>query len=392
MTGGFDSEVEHLRALGVPGRSGRLRDLFDYLAERGHAAGSATQADIARGVFGQDDAESDDATVRVYVHRLRKRLDEFYEREDERDGAARLEIPSGTYALRLVGEAAPERPSSTLAPSGSRRWPLVAGALALIALAVATGWLLARADGPQANAIWEPLADSDRPVLLVLGDYYMFGEIDPVRPEEGRLIRDFRVDSAADLLAMQEADPVRYGNAEDVGLTYLPVSSAGALTAIAPVLARDGKRVEVIESSHLEPSMLTRYDVVYVGLFSGLGLLEEPVMQGSGFAIGESYDEIVDTVGNRIYTSEEARSLATPAFYRDYALLTRLRGPGGGWMTVLAGSRDTGLRGLAAIAASPELDEALENAAASPAFEALYQVTGQQGADLSERLIAARSR
>ena len=138
--------------------------------------------------------------------------------------------------------------------------------------------------------------------------------------------------------------------------------------------------------------MLTRYDVVYVGLFSGLGLLEEPVMQNSGFAIGESYDEIVDTVGNRIYTSEEARSLATPAFYRDYALLTRLRGPGGGWITVLAGSRDTGLRGLATIAASPELDGALADAAASPAFEALYQVTGQQGADLSERLIVARPR
>ena len=392
MTSGFDSEIEHLRTLGVPGRSGRLRDLFDFLAGRGHAAGSATQADIARGVFGQDDAESDDATVRVYVHRLRKRLDDFYEREDEREGAARLEIPSGTYALRLVGETAPERPSPTLPPSASRRWPLITGALALLALAFATGWLISRANGPQANAIWEPLADSERPVLLVLGDYYVFGEIDPVRPEEGRLIRDFRVDSAADLLAMQEADPVRYGNGEDVGLTYLPVSSAAALAAVAPVLAQGDKRVEVIESSHLEPSMLTRYDVVYVGLFSGLGLLEEPVMQNSGFAIGESYDEIVDSVSNRIYTSEEARSLATPAFYRDYALLTRLRGPGGGWITVLAGSRDTGLRGLATIAASPKLDAGLADAAASPAFEALYQVTGQQGADLSERLIAARAR
>ena len=29
------------------------------------------------------------------------------------------------------------------------------------------------------------------PIVVVVGDYYMFGEIDPIRPEEGRLIRDF---------------------------------------------------------------------------------------------------------------------------------------------------------------------------------------------------------
>ena len=67
--------------------------------------------------------------------------------------------------------------------------------------------LLSRSVAPAVNPIWKPLLASDRPVLVVLGDYYIYGEIDPLHPEEGRLIRDFRVNSATDLKDMQELFP-----------------------------------------------------------------------------------------------------------------------------------------------------------------------------------------
>ncbi|MGC1269862.1 MAG: helix-turn-helix domain-containing protein, partial [Croceibacterium sp.] len=77
----FAAEVARLNAAKVAGESGRLRDLFDYLAARGPEAPSASQADIADAVFGQTATEGDDATVRVYVHRLRKRLEDFYDKD-----------------------------------------------------------------------------------------------------------------------------------------------------------------------------------------------------------------------------------------------------------------------------------------------------------------------
>ena len=70
----FLAELARVRGSGVLGDSGRLRELFDYLAGRGADAVPASQADIADSVFGQADTEGDDATVRVYIHRLRKRL------------------------------------------------------------------------------------------------------------------------------------------------------------------------------------------------------------------------------------------------------------------------------------------------------------------------------
>jgi len=395
----FAAEVERLRLAGVPGESGRLRELFDFLAGRGADAGSVSQAEIAEQVFGQTDTEGDDATVRVYIHRLRKRLEDFYAGEGDRLGEPRLAIPAGTYALRLQDGAAeseePEPGGPVMLPRRKMLLPL----LGVLGLALAGGGFLAgriqseSAEAPPANALWQPFLDSQRPTLIVLGDYYIFGEIDPVRPEDGRLIRDFRVNSPTDLVRMQDLDPQHFDNAEDVGLNYLPFSAAYGMQEIVPVLARGGRQVSILSASQLEPDMLNYFDIVYIGLFSGMHLLEDVNFMNSNFQLGESYDELIDIGSGKNYISEEARRLASPAYYRDYGYIARFRAPSGALVAVIAGARDTGLRGVAPLATAlplaPELEEPSSKGAA---FEALYQITGQQGADLSEKLLAVQER
>jgi hypothetical protein len=396
----FAAEVARVQASGALGPAGRLRELFDYLAARGPDAAPASQAEIADSVFGQPDTEGDDATARVYVHRLRKRLEDFYAAHGEGPGGAKLALPSGTYALRLAQPPAADEPATPPAPQRPRRqWFVLtlAAALTLSAMlgiaALAGRLLLAPGGAPPANAFWQPFLDSDRPIVIVVGDYYLFGEIDSIRPEQSRLIRDFRVDSPTDLASLQEAEPARYGNAEDVGLTYLPLSTAYALRHVVPVLARGGREVRVIAASELSPQTAREANIVYLGLISGMGLLEDTTFAGSGFAVGDSYDELIDRPSRRTYMSEEARRLASPVFYRDYGYLARLEAPGGSLVAVIAGARETALRGLAPIAAGPELPDKIEDLAEDDAsFEALFQITGQQGADLSERLLVARER
>ena len=393
--GAFTAEVARLQASRALGESGRLRELFDYLAARGPASPPATQAENADSVFGQPDTEGDDATARVYVHRLRKRLEDFYAGDGDGQSGARLVLPAGTYALRLAEPAAEEDAhAAPPAPPRARRWPYALALVAALALAVFVGRALpGSAAAPPVNAFWQPFLESHRPVVVVVGDYYMFGEIDPLRPELGRLIRDFRVDSPTDLASRQESEPARYGNAEDVGLTYLPLSVAYGLRHVMPILARGGRSVSVIAASELDPATAREANIVYVGLISGMGLLEDATFAGSGFAVGESYDELIDMASRRTYTSEEARRLASPVFYRDYGYLARFKAPGGSLVAVVAGARDTALRGLAPIAAGAELPGEIEHLAEGDrAFEALFQITGQQGADLSDRLLLARER
>jgi hypothetical protein len=62
-------------------------------------------------------------------------------------------------------------------------------------------------------------------------------------------------------------------------------------------------------------------------------------------------------------------------------------------VAVLAGERDTGLRGVAPLAVARKLPDKLASLAADgKSFEAVYQITGQQGADLGEKLVDARPR
>jgi hypothetical protein len=391
VTHPFEAEIARLQHAGAPGMSGRLRDLFDWLAERGPDAPSASQVEIAEGVFGAGSADADDATVRVYVHRLRKKIEDYYATNPAGEGGARIDLPPGTYALRLNLPEVDVAP--TVQPDTQRNWRLpVWSWLAIALLGIGALFVAQKAMSMmQPNAIWQPLLESDRPVLVVLGDYYIYGEIDPVRPEEGRLIRDFRVNNAADLMAMQEANPERYGLAEDQGLNYLPFSAAYALNDVAPLLKSAGKEVLILPASAVEPDMLNRYDIIYIGLLSGMGMLEDVNFMNSTFRIGESYDELRDNTNAKTYTSGEARTVATPAFYRDYGYIAQGVTPGGAVLVVLAGSRDTGLRGISLMATQANLPEELEAAADAP-FEALVQVTGQKGADLSSRLLIARHR
>jgi len=390
----FASEVERVRKSGVFGESGRLRELFDFLAARGLAAQPASQAEIAEEVFGQVDSDGDDATVRVYVHRLRKRLDQYYEGLME-EPHGRLIVPAGAYALRLATSATEE-----VAPVRRRMmlqtWLLLAGLVVVTLLGFAAGRLMtADGSGPPVNAIWEPFLESERPIMVVVGDYYMFGEINPMSPEKGRLIRDFQVDSPTDLARMQGEDPARYGMAEDVGLTYLPLSIADALRVLMPVLAQDDKPVQVIPASQLDSKILSDFNVVYVGLLSGMRLLEDVNFRNSNVTIGETYDELVHLPTNGRFVSSEARSLPLPGYYTDYGYFSVFREPGGGLVAIIAGERDTALKAIAPVVTRknpPPLLDRQARASDDPSYEALFEVTGQQGADFGERLLIAEPR
>jgi hypothetical protein len=393
LANGFSAEAARLRASGALGESGRLVELFDFFVARGPVAESASQAEIADSVFGQTETDGDDPTVRVYVHRLRKRVEEHYASASASVAEGQLSIPAGTYALRYA-QGAPASDNTVTKPDAGRAGlAILAFAPILIAAAFIIGTQFGDGDTAPVNDIWEHFLESERPIMVVVGDYYIYGEIDPVRPDEGRMIRDFRVNSASDLALAQESDPARYGVAEDMGLNYLPMASAYGLQALMPVLSQSDRPVSVMPASQVTRETLSEYNIVYVGLVSGMGLVEDVNFAHAGIRVGESYDELIVNSSNRRYVSSEARTLASPSYYTDYGYLSVFREPGGALIAVVAGARDTGLRGLAPLVAAGDLPSELDRLADSPGgFEAMYEITGQQGADLSEKLVFSGER
>ncbi|MDB5690355.1 MAG: hypothetical protein JWL91_2231 [Sphingomonas bacterium] len=410
--GGIAALAADVRTRAALGKSALMNRLFDFLLEQSLAGRSPKEVEVAREVFGKDARFdiSQDASVRVYIHRLRRKLDEVY-----RDAPGeRLIIPRGEYRLAIAAPAgaevadAPSPVEGEEAPApGEGRAPIAIrsrrrSALALLAALLAglvlgaVLWSLTRPvpapDRAAAAPFWRPLSAAGRATYLVTGDYYIFGEA-----REGgqvtRLVREFAINSRADLDQYLMMHPDEYSRYVDLDLHYLPVSAGSALRDIVPVAnaATAPARPRVVAMSRMTPEMLKSANIVYVGFLSALGLLRDPLFDASGFEVGASYDELVDRATGKHYVSdwEEIADNRTP--HRDYAYLASFPGPSGNRVLIVAGTRDPAVMQAAEIAGDrAQLDRIAAAAGKADAFEALYEVRMMGTLNLDSRLVLAR--
>jgi hypothetical protein len=216
----------------------------------------------------------------------------------------------------------------------------------------------------------------------------MFGEYEN-RLSLKRLIRDFNINSKADLVHAYRDDPKAFDRYSDVALQYLPTSAAFAIADLAPILEGD-RDVQVMLASELTPDRLKSSDIIYVGLLSGMGPLRDPVFAQSRFSFGESYDQIVDRNSGKTYTSEAFRAAPSDTMYRDYGFFSTFKGPTGNRIAILSGSRDTAVMGVAEkLTRLSELAEVEQKAAGADSFEALFEVKGQKHMNLETRVLAS---
>jgi hypothetical protein len=397
-------EAERIQSSGVLGEA-RMRQLFDYLVASSVDGQSPKEIAIAMDVFGKksDFDVSQDALVRVYIHKLRKALDEFYSSRDGNVGAQTLHIPRGEYRLRL-GESIPTSTGRKVLTINTRVAALAAAVLISASLLIGLGIIWLRTprsdlDLVRASPIWSAILKDDRPILIVVGDYYLIGETDSSM-EVKRLIREYSVNSKSDLDHYVEQHPEVADHYMDVGLRYLPVSAAFALRNVMAVLAPENRRVIVTKMSDVEAGSFKSADIVYIGYLSGMGMMQDLVFAGSRFIVGESYDEIVDKKNKRSYFSQTG-SIATgppPPFgkeasYHDYGLFANFRGPGGNSIVVISGTRDEGVQQTAeAFTNSTKLREFARQVDVTQPVDALIEVSAFDGVNLSGRLVAQSTR
>ena len=392
------AEAQRIQDSGILGAGGRLPELFGFLLSCSLEGRSPKEAEIALSVFSRPgaDAGRDDPVARVYVHRLRKKIDEFYLRHGAERGV-RIDIPKGDYRLVCTPVPPASAPSASLPGSvntGRRysRRVLIGAGLGLFGAGYLTASTLLASGSQQTDAvsqtrIWRALAAGERPLSVVVGDYYMFGEYENQHALR-RLIRDFSINSKEDLIRKQSREENGFERFSDVALQYLPASAAYALTDLAPLL-RDSGEVRVALASALDAERLKSDDILYVGLLSGLGPLRDPVFSRSRFRFGASYDQLIDQQTGQSYVSEAFLGAPDDQIYRDYGFFATFEGPAGNRIAILSGARDTAVMGLAAaMTQADQLRRLEQTAGAESDFEALFEVRGQSHVDLEARLIS----
>jgi hypothetical protein len=400
-------QADRFRSSGLLGKPGALSRLFDFLLERSLAGEVPKELEIAVTVFGKSAGfdVAQDSVVRVYVHKLRRRLEEFNTRDPAANGC-RISIPKGEYrvVLERVGEpesVAPEPSTATELPAPPR--PRSNRPLAIITLLVlgaclgvlgSVWWFGGRSTMEERavrnSPIWGPLLDDDLPISIVVGDYYLLGEVDQ-SGHVNRLVREFFINSHEDFLDHVELNPGLMQRYRNLGLTYLPSATAAALQSVVPVLG-SRKPVRVMLMSQLTAEAIKSSHLVYVGYISGLGMLGDHVFAGSRLSPGGSFDELVDSATNRTYlsTAMPPTGSGVTAEFRDYAYFSTFDGPAGNRVVVVSGTRDTGVVQAAESATrSGPIDDLVRAAGQAESFEALYEVYGMSNTRLKSTLVFA---
>jgi hypothetical protein len=239
----------------------------------------------------------------------------------------------------------------------------------------------------RANPVWAPILGDDLPIVIVVGDYYIFGETDESMNVK-RMIREFEINSHRELEQYSQDHPEVADRYMDLGLTYLPTSVAPALRELMPVLAPAGKRVRVVLASEMTPDLLTRADIIYVGYLSGMGMLRRVIFSGSEFAIGDTYDELIDRKSGHHYVSQSSSLWRGDPSYRDYGYFSTFAGSKGNRIVVVAGTRDVALANTAEAVTRPEsLGRLATQSGSHKDFESLYEVYGMEGTNVDSKLL-----
>lgn len=408
VVGLLTAQARLLRAAHALGRSPALERLFDFLLECSLDGRSPKEAEIADRVFARGAENADqDASVRVYVHRLRRKLDDFYAGPGA-DQTSRLAIPKGGYRLTANAVDVPVDEAMNAVRSNDghpRRYrpAEIGGVLLLLVLTALVTWHLANrpdlVDAPlaavRANPLWAATLSNGRRPVIVVGDYYIFGEAD-ANGDVTRLLREFEVNSPGDLARLVASRPADAPSYVDLGLHYLPVGIANALRVTVPIVRRNERELLkplVVTASQLTPDMVKNANLIYLGYLSGLGSLRDPVFDGSRFTVGGSYDEIVDRVTGRHYMAATHLDADDEQPSEDYALISSFAGPTGNRVIVIAGSRDAALMQAAEFATRPatlaKLTDPLHGATA---LEALLAVETLHDVGLRARLVTTSPR
>lgn len=405
-------------------KSEASRKLLTYLVERSLRNDTPKEAEIAVDVFGKGTSfnGAEDSVVRVAVRTLRQKLAEYYGSAEANDGL-QLVIPKGGYRLivtpvqpqahRLIATqvslAAPETQSPDVSGRPMRWSPFAiarcpgpwAFRLSVLGLALSLlGNLLLwyrHASPPvdstrariRSSPVWADVVSSQRPLTIVLGDLFMFTQVDT---QTGRTltVRDTQINSSEELRAYLASNPAFAAERGQRYVSMVQKSAAIGMAAILRIVDRPGRRIEVILRDELPTEQILNNDIIYVGPLSGLGPLFGFYEARSRYRYNAADSTLTDVDAHKSFSPQGVLS----AERVDYALAAKFVGPNGNHIMVFtSGVRNAGLLQVVRTVTSPDgLDRLEKGLRAKPgalpdSFEALLTVAGFRQTDLSADII-----
>lgn len=371
--------------------------------ENNNDAKAPKEFEIAMGALDKanDFNPAEDASIRVYISNLRKKLETYYQTEGTNE-AFQISIPTGAYGLEFNLVSKQETPIKNNKKSIKNNYFLI-GAITLSVLLnlvlVASYLLEKRITKPEKSteisqfkslkqhALWQPLLSNPKATLIVIGDLYMLTELDP-QTQLLRAIREFGVNSDLQFEDYLNKHPEKRTKINKASSAFLLKNSVYALQHILPLFTEESPAT-IRLASELTASDLRDYNIVYLGLYKSLGLLDS-YLEGSNFQIKASPPSLEHNRSGRVYTVTGDLEQE----YTDYGTFAQFSGPSGNLFYIFAGFSDASVIQMAKYLtnqtrlSSNEFKQHFESLGnANSNFELIFSASSFNRTDLDSNLV-----
>jgi hypothetical protein len=347
--------------------SQRYRDLLQYLVEESLAGRSPKESTIGMRFFGKEVSfnSKEDATVRVYINNLRKKL-EHYHLTSGKSHEYRLSIPVGHYKVEFLpateAEAHPKKDRQILAYS-----LFAAGIIVSFVVGYSIGWN--RQPLPETlsvpNPIWTDFVKAgSRPTLFVLGDYFFLRE----RGEISAYYRTITINTPEEYQERLRRDPSFAKRYEQNDFTYIRPSAPWGIAQLLPIIQKSKSGYSIKLASQFTTSDFKANNVVFIGalktLFSFRQFLHIFKIEYAGFPEGvKIHSEKGDSVHEFLAGNQRGGG-----YVKDFSVVAKGAGPEGSTILMLAGFSESGVIAACRAASDTSLFDAMERKYPSRSF------------------------
>ncbi len=373
--------------------SQKNQQLLTYLVDASINNKEINETVIATEFFGKGSNfyPLEDASIRVNISQIRKRLSNYYLTEGKED-KIQIDIPKGNYAVRFCLKSKKHIGSNIM---GLTKWifPFITLILTIITIFLWIKYdrLLNKVQViPNDNPVWAEYFADNKPILVILGDYF-FMYLDRHGTNPRFNVRDPRINSLEDFNAYTMKGSNDIENLKPLRHTYLRPSAVWGFMELLPILKYNNSSFIVKQASETDWEDISSHNVIFIGTFKQLFLLKKLLKNMYvEFSIYPNYLYINNKNGEEVKKFSSTLIDETRQ-YDDVSLIAKINGPNNNKIIFITGFQEGGvIYGSKAICDPSFLAKLLgkqNNKRHSPFnFRAVLKVEGFLRSDLSSNI------
>jgi len=319
------------------------KSLLKYIVDCSIKGYTPTEIDIAKDVFGRKDFDpSEDTMVRVYIYKLRKKLDEYYKNEGKSE-KIQIQIPKGHYKVDFLSKIDKKKGLIIYLLHNNRLKIFVTSILILCIIIVITQWLYIKSlkhkyESSQSfdfeNTIWSNFVKSELQTTIVVGNTFIFTEYREDL-ESLRIVHDENIHNQEEFENFLNQNSLNRKNYYLASWEVVAKSSLINILRIQPIFSSKIRKINIKTSDQITWKDVRTSNIIYLGHIETLNILEK-AFPATNFEISAEFSSDIKGILRKIRIThgylDSVYTFIDPEitrnnFVRDYVILSMAPGP-----------------------------------------------------------------